>query len=252
MLEALMLKIRNVPQNPETVFDPFAQEMVRLLGEELQTVACYGSAASGDYVYGRSNINMLLLFKSVTVSHLKVISVPMEKWMTRGFAAPAIFTLQDLERSLDAFPLLFMEIRDNHRIIQGPDPFKDLVIAKSHLRLQVEQMLRTKVAEARTEFIASGESLRSFEEMVARSFNSLIPLLRGLLFLQGKTPSIRKDVVVAVAEEQFKLEAGILTDSLRHKMGLLRISDKYNLLKFYEKYLAVIEQLAEIADRLEV
>ncbi len=245
MFDQLMLKIRNVPQNPETVFDPFAQEMAKLLGDELETIACYGSAASGDYVYGRSDINMALLFKAVTVPHLKVISVPMEKWTTRGFASPLILTRKDLDRSLDAFPLLFMEIRDNHRVIHGPDPFKDLTIEKTHLRLQVEQMLRTKLTEARTEFIAAGESLSTFETMMATSFNRLIPLLRGMLVLTGATPSVRKDVVVASAEERFRIEPGLLTDCLRHKMGLLRISDKHNLLKFYEKYLGTIEHLAD-------
>ncbi|RCK78433.1 MAG: hypothetical protein OZSIB_1353 [Candidatus Ozemobacter sibiricus] len=250
MLEQLMLKIRNVPQNPETVFDPFAQEMAKLLGEDLETIACYGSAASGDYVYGRSDINMVLLFKTVSVPHLKVISVPMEKWATRGFAAPLILTRKDLERALDALPLLFMELRDNHRVIHGPDPFQGLTIEKAHLRLQVEQMLRSKLTEARTEFIASGESLSTFENMLAKSFNSLIPLLRGMLVLTGATPSIRKDLVVASAEERFRLEPGLLTDCLRHKMGLLRISDKHNLLKFYEKYLGTIEHLADLADGL--
>jgi len=252
MFETLLAKIRNVPQNPETVFDPFAQEMIRLLGDDLQTVASFGSAVSGDYVYARSNINMVLVFKNITVTQLKVMSVPMEQWMTRGFDVPRIFTTNDLERSLDVFPLLFMEIRDNHRILFGPDPFKTIPIEKTYLRIQVEQMLRTKMAEARTEFIASGESLRTFESMLSRSFNTIFPLLRGLLFLKGLNPSVRKDVVVSTAEEQFQLEPGILTDSLRQKMGLLRISDKYNLLKFYEQYLRVIEKLVQLADKIEV
>ena len=50
MLETLLLKLRNVPQNPETVFEPFSQDMTRLLGDDLAGVAVYGSAASGDYV----------------------------------------------------------------------------------------------------------------------------------------------------------------------------------------------------------
>ncbi len=251
MLETLLLKLRNVPQNPETVFEPFSQDMTRLLGDDLAGVAVYGSAASGDYVYGRSNINMVLLFKTVTVGHLKQIAVTTERWMLRGCAAPLILTAEDLERSLDVYPLLFQEIRDNHRMIKGDDPFKSLVIDKALLRLQVEQMLKSKVTEARTAFLESGESLKSFEAMIAKSFNSLYPLLRGLLSLSACQPSIRKEVVVAMAEETFGLEAGVLTDALRHKMGLLRLSQKHNLLAYFERYLAAVEKLAQIADRLD-
>ncbi|HEY9071809.1 MAG TPA: hypothetical protein VIV61_16240 [Candidatus Ozemobacteraceae bacterium] len=252
MLESLLLKLRNVPQNPETVFEPFAQDMTRLLGDDLAAIALYGSAASGDYVYGHSNINMALLFKTVTVGHLKQIAVTTERWMLRGFAAPLILTAEDLERSLDVFPLLFQEIRDNHRMIKGDDPFKSLVIERALLRLQVEQMLKSKVTEARSEFLASGESLKTFETMIAKSFNSLYPLLRGLLSLSEKQPSIRKEVVVAMAEETFGLETGVLTDALRHKMGLLRLSQKHNLLAYFERYLAALEKLAVVADRLEL
>lgn len=251
MFETLLLKLRNVPQNPETVFEPFAQEMASLLGADLTAIAVYGSAASGDYVYGHSNINMALLFKTVTVGHLKQIAIPVEKWMLKGFAAPLILTSEDLERSLDVFPLLFQEIRDNHKMIKGDDPFALLKIDRSLLRLQVEQMLKGKVTEARTEFLASGESLKSFEAMIAKSFNSLYPVLRGLLSLTGKQPSIRKEVVVAMSEEAFGLETGVLTDALRHKMGLLRLSQKHNLLAYFERYLASIDKLANVADKLE-
>jgi hypothetical protein len=113
-------------------------------------------------------------------------------------------------------------------------------------------MLKSKVTEARSEFLASGESLKTFETMIAKSFNSLYPLLRGLLSLSEKQPSIRKEVVVAMAEETFGLETGVLTDALRHKMGLLRLSQKHNLLAYFERYLAALEKLAVVADRLEL
>jgi len=252
LLESLILKFKNVPQNAESVFEPFKQEMTRILGENLQSLAVYGSAASGDYIYGKSNINMCMLFKEVNVGILKQIAVPIEKWMVRGFAAPLILTPKDLERSLDSFPLLFTELRDNHKILFGEDPFKDLKIEPELLRIQVEQMLKGKVTEARSEFLASGESLKTFEDMLSRSFNSLIPLLRALLFLSfGEVPSVRKDIVVPTAEEKFHLEGGILTDVLRQKMGMIRISQKHNLLAFFERYLSAIEKLAEIADRIE-
>lgn len=250
--ESLALKFRNVPQNAESVLEPFSREMVQKLGEDLLCVAVYGSAASGDYIYGRSNINMLLVLKEVSVSQLKQIAVPVEKWMVRGFASPLIVTPKDLERSLDAFPLLFTEIRDNHRVLHGEDLLKGLKIAPGDLRVQVEQFLRGKLTEARSEFLASGESLKTFEDMISKSFNSVVPLLRALLSLSGETPSIRKDVIVAYAEEKFKLEGGVLTDALRHKMGLFRLSDKHNLLAYFERYMVAIARLAEIADTLEV
>jgi len=250
MFEYLTLRIKNVPKNPESVFEPFTNDMTRLLGDDLLGVAVYGSAASGDYIYGHSNINMVLLLKAVTVGQLKNISLPMERWMTRGFAAPVIFTPTDLERSLDVFPILFTEIRDNHRMLYGPDPFMEIKIDPSLLRLQVEQMLKAGVAEARTEFLASGESLKTFESMISRSFNNLFPLLRGLLKLKGVTPSVRKEVVVAMTEEKFQLEPGVLTDALRHKMGIVRLSEKHNLVAYFERYLSGVEKLAEIADSL--
>jgi hypothetical protein len=248
----IKLKLKNVPKNPEAVFDPFAQEMTKCLGDDLLCLTVYGSAASGDYIYGCSNINMALVLKTVTASHLKQIAVPIERWMGRGFAPPMIFSKSDLTRSLDVFPVLFMEIRDNHKILAGTDLFAGIEVDKSLLRIQVENQLKTKLTEARSEFFVSGESLKTFENMLARSFNSIIPLLRGLLYLKGVGPSLRKEVVVAMAEEKFGLETGVLSDALRHKMGVLRLSDKHYLLAFFERYLAALEKLADIADSISL
>lgn len=252
IFEYLSLKLRNVPKNADLVLEPFSKEMSGILGDALQSLCVYGSVSAGDYIYGRSNINTVFLFKSLSVSDLKKISVPMEKWINRGFAPPIIFIEKDLERSLDTFPVLFMEIRDNHRVLFGKDPFRDLKIDPSFLRLQVEEKLKNKVAEARTEFLTSGESLSKFENMISQSFNSLFPLLRGLLHLSGVKPSIRKDVVVAEAEEKFDIERGVLVDALRHKMGVLRLSEKHNILAYYERYLCAVEKLADIADTIVV
>jgi hypothetical protein len=243
---------RKFPKNPETVFEPFVRDMARELGEELLCLVVFGSAASGDYIYRRSNINTAMVLPHVHVSHLRAIANSVEKWMNKGLAVPRMFARSDFERSLDAFPLLFMEIRDNHRLLHGKSLFANVVIDPGLLRVQVEQMLKSKVAEARSEFLASGESLKTFEDMISRSFGSLFPLLRGLLFLAGVKPSVRKEVVVAMSEEKFHLEPGVLTDALRQKNGLLRISEKHNLLAYYERYMAAIERLADIADTIQI
>lgn len=251
MLEFLTLRLRNVPANADSVFEPFRDELTRLLGEDLISLSVFGSAASGDYVYGHSDINTALVMKAVTVAHLKILAVPIERWMIRGFAAPRIFTPEDLTRSLDVFPLLFMDIRDNHRLLYGPDSFANLQVDRGLLRVQVEQMLKTKVSEIRSEFLASGESLKTFEGLISKTFGSLFPLLRGLLFLKGRNPSSRKEVVVALTEEEFKLEPGVLVDALRHKMGVVRLSQKHNLLAYFERFLNTLEKLAGIADAIE-
>lgn len=251
MLEFISLRIRNVPRNPEEVFEPFTAEMKTMIGDDLISLAVFGSAASGDYIYGHSNINIVMILKRVPVGLLKKLALPMEKWMTRGFDAPRIFTPQDLERSLDSFPVLFLDIRDNHRVLHGNDLLHQLVIDSGLLRVQVEQMLKKMVADIRTEFLKSGESLKTFEGMITRTFNDLYPLLRALLVLKVQKTSVRKEVVVAQAEEVFGLDRGVLVDALRHKMGTIRISELYNLLAYFERYLAAIEKLADIADRLE-
>ncbi len=251
MFEKISLYLRNVPKNPETVFEPFSQEMQRLLGDDLLSVGVFGSASSGDYVYGHSDINMVLVMRDLGVGHLKRLCLPIEKWMTRGFSAPRIFIPEDFSRSLDVFPLLFLDIRDNHKILFGTDPFADLKIDPGLLRLQVEQMLKQKVAEARTEFLKSGESLKTFESMISQSFRELFPLLRGMLVLTGRKPSIRKEVVVAMAEEAFELSGAVFTDALRHKNGMVPLSDKFNLIEYFDRYLAAVEKLARAADALE-
>ena len=45
--------------------------------------------------------------------------------------------------STDAFPVLYDDIKRNHIVLRGADPFADLVISDRHRRLRVAQV-RTK------------------------------------------------------------------------------------------------------------
>lgn len=59
-------KVNEMNQNLEQTLNQFTEDVKRTYGETLLSVVLYGSAASNEYVEGRSNINCLVLLKEVT------------------------------------------------------------------------------------------------------------------------------------------------------------------------------------------
>ena len=57
-------------------------------------------------------------------------------------AAPTVFTPAYLARSVDTFPLEFIEIQQQHVTVLGEDHFAPLVFEPAHVRLQCERELK--------------------------------------------------------------------------------------------------------------
>ena len=50
-----------IPDKPQDIFVPLTQDYLRVFDRELVSLILYGSAASGSYVRGKSDINLLVV-----------------------------------------------------------------------------------------------------------------------------------------------------------------------------------------------
>jgi predicted nucleotidyltransferase len=54
--------------------EQWAQELKQALGDNLVSVILYGSAARGDHVRARSDLNLMLVFKKLDLDHIRSVS----------------------------------------------------------------------------------------------------------------------------------------------------------------------------------
>src|ERR1043166_245554 len=79
-------------------------------GENLASVVLYGSAAAGDHDDARSDHNILIALKRISPADLQRSQQPVEAWRRLGQPLPVYFSVEELERAADVFPIEFLQM----------------------------------------------------------------------------------------------------------------------------------------------
>src|SRR5215813_12377113 len=115
--------IEGLPDEVQNLLRIYVSELKDRFGEQLEGVLLYGSAIRGEFLPGRSNLNILLLVSSYDSAVLKQYSALHRQWSKEQIVAPLFLTEEELRVSAEVFPLEFIEIQEHHRVLDGRDPF---------------------------------------------------------------------------------------------------------------------------------
>jgi hypothetical protein len=120
--------------------DRLVADLRDLHGPALLAVALTGEAAGAGYIPRKSPLSVVVVLDEVTPEALRRTRGRIPAWRRRRIPAPLLMDPAYVESSLDVFPLEFLEIGDHHVLLHGErNPFADLAIDLSHLRLEVEE-----------------------------------------------------------------------------------------------------------------
>ena len=193
----------------------------KALGDDLISVVLYGSAAAGDQSKNYSDVNILVVVTAMGLPVLKKTMPIVKKWTRLGNHPPLFFTKDRIQQAEDVFPMEFLDIKANHKILWGDDPFCDLKVHTDHLRHQLEYELRGKLIQLRERYLETNGIPRRIQEMLAKSISTFVVLFKGVLRLLGEEPPAHKQDVISTLSHRVPLEKDILHDILR-----LRENDK--------------------------
>jgi len=119
------------------------------LGNNLVSVILYGSAARGEYIRARSDLNLMLVFKKLDLEHISKVGRLMHRNVRKHLPQLVFWTAEELKHAWDVFPLEFEDIKENHQCLVGKDLFNKRKIDKKRLRYQIEFELRSKLVSMR-------------------------------------------------------------------------------------------------------
>ncbi len=227
----------------------YASRLLELHGDNLISLAVYGSAARGDFSPKRSDINLALVVRKLDVETLSRTLKLAARGLRRRIVPPLFLTREYISSSLDVFPLEFQEMRDCHVNIFGDDVLADIEIKPSDLRLECEQQVKGKMLRLRQAYLELGRSTKGIELLLHQSLNSLVPVLRGLLTLKGQKPSTSKDEVITAAAKEFGIDSSPFLAVFRDKLGDEKISGQ-EAPHVLELFLQQIARLAKQVDTL--
>ena len=220
-------------------------------GENLASIVLYGSIAAGDHVELRSDHNLLIVLKRIALADLRLAQTTMRDWLSLGQPMPVYFTVEELKRAADVFPIEFLQMEKARKVLHGRDPFEFVDISRANLRHQTEYELRTKLIQLRRLYIPASISGEKLSALMRDSLASFAALFRAVLILHGQEPPVSKADSVRATARLLGLEESPFEQifELRAKAKSTLTETEAN--RLFSAYMAQIERVIEAVDRLE-
>jgi predicted nucleotidyltransferase len=172
-------------QTVERVVTPFLAAADAALGAGYSALL-YGSAARGDYVPGRSNINLLLVLDDPSPTRLRALAPAFAAWRKLEAEPPLLISRAEWARASDVFPVEITDMRAGYTVLRGADPLATALVDRGDLRQALERELRGKLLRLRQGYAAAAGDEKRLGEVATSSASTILVLLRSLLTLAGR------------------------------------------------------------------
>jgi hypothetical protein len=227
--------------------DEFVKRARETAGPNIESIILFGSAVSGDFHPGLSNLNLLCVLRDSSFKALATLA-PVAKWWDRQKQPPPLcMTRRELERSTDVFTIELLDMQQHHRVLFGEDVVQDLRIPMALHRVQVEYELREKLILLRQQvLLATGKDSRLWD-LLLRSVPSFGTLFRhALIALGDASQSGRREAVDALSKRVgFDLSAIHQALDVREYKADPKKMDVPDLAS---RYLAAVEKVTAMVD----
>lgn len=228
------------------------EELVKQLqgayGPTLRSVILYGSTVAGEYIAKKSDYNVLVVLDAVPLDRLAAVGAVLRAWSEAGNPAPMTFTSAEWRSSSDVFPMEYADILERHRVLHGEDVTNGIQVARSDLRLQVEQQALGKLLHLRRGAMAAGDDGGEQIRLMEVSLSALMVVFRGVVRLTGEIPSQDYAALSADVAQRAGFDAAPFIRVVEHVRGARKIS-REEAGKVLAGYMAGMEALAGWIDR---
>ncbi len=218
-------------------------------GADLISVVLYGSAASHDYHEKHSDLNVLCVLKQVGLAELEKGGEALQWWMKRGQPAPLLLSSEELEGGCDVFPIEFIDIQDNYRVLHGADVVAGIQINTAQHRAQLEHELRSRLLRLRKRYLESRHDSKQVTALMLDSLPTFATLFRHALLLAGFPAPTRKQEIFHGVAEHFHVGPSPFDSLLEIRRGSRQASPS-EVHAWFESYLAGITKISETVDKL--
>ncbi len=236
--------IEGLPDETQRLLQAYAKDVKRAYGDRLEGLLVYGSAVRGEFLPGRSNLNLLLFLTNYDASALAAYAPIHKRWSKEHVVVPLFLSERDLQMASSLFPLEFFEIQDYHRTLGGRDPFIGIHLNSQRLGDEVMQHLAGNAFRLRQRLAEAGGANDAVTILLPLAVTSSIPALRGVQRMMNWPVLSQSDAVIKDIADRLALDLGGFQDALLLKRGQITPGPA-EIPRLFDRYLRAAETLAE-------
>ena len=230
--------------------DELVTRLQSKFSDRLIAAILYGSAATGDWNKGASDLNVLCVLSQVSSRELGESEPIFRWWRDHGNPPPLLMSEAEVRTSTDCFPIEFQDMKAHRRVLFGTDVIADLEIDRSFYRAQVEHELRAKLLRLRQKAAEALARPEALAKLLTDSVSTFCVLGRHALLLAGREARWAKRDLVADLEKVL----GMRFDAFQTVLNIRsdgKLPRDLNAVLLFEKYLTEIDGLVSFVDRLD-
>ncbi|MBD3344364.1 MAG: hypothetical protein GF401_04800 [Chitinivibrionales bacterium] len=231
-------------KDPKALAREAADEYKSCYRDKLVSVILFGSAAGGDFDPKSSDINLLIILNKATLQQLEKSGAIQEKWMKKRFTRPLFMDKEYISRSLDSFPVEFLNMRGCYEVLFGEDVLAGLTIKDEDLRLQIERELKGKQLHLMQDWLEVRNKSGKIKDLLGISIHDFAASFRAMLHLKGEDVPRDRLSLFAAIDKAYSLEKEPLTKTLQ----TFQSGDKSKMAAVFPEYAQAIKQLTAIID----
>ena len=177
----------------------------------------------------------------------KTLDLDILRKLKQGKEFPLLFTKEELKRGVDVFPVEFLNIKHDYKILHGEDLLKDIQITKKNLRLQLEFEFRSKLIHLRSEYLMFKE--RELESLILSSVPALSPIMGALTYLKDLQHGDTQEMFDIVSKG-YGIDVSVLKEIYDIRQGKAKF--KKDKEQYIKELINVLSGIGKIIDEIKV
>jgi len=240
--------VSEIPEPLATHINDFVDELDHSLGSSMVSVVMYGGMVKSKSIKDTDPINLMVVVREITTKILDQVSEPY--MMSRRKDQLQLLTLskEDLLSSTDVFPIKFLDMQQDYRVLKGEDLVKDLDVNRGHLRLRCEQEMKNLMLSLRQAYLKNSTRPKALSGVMKKSYSAFLSAADVLAELSTGSVYRSSEEILQAADG-----IGINITPLRRIQELNKgkiFTDPADQKKVYEELMATVRHSAAMADQL--
>jgi hypothetical protein len=238
--------VKNIPGPAQA----FAGEIRKNAPVRVESVYVVGSVLTPDFQPALSDINTLILTREQNTFFLDFLITLGQRFKEDGLAPPLVMSEEYVYRSLDTFPIEFLNFREIHHVLFGPDILNDLEIEFAPLRLQCEREIKARLLWLGQVYLETMAQVELLAPRLIDSITGYFPLMRALLVLADSRPAHAEAGLIEQVQALLGLEDDIFMRLRTMKRQQKSWLDQASLREDYSRFCQAVWTIAHYVDTL--